>query len=113
MDDIFEIYDLKVEVIEGDKPFVCSHHVGDYFLVQGENLVFPETKAFSMYAMSAILPLLPVKQRKTHENDWISTDSIFACPDPNCGARFKVSRIGVRKQSHSECTVVPLGKEEE
>ncbi|HAC24338.1 MAG TPA: TIGR04076 family protein, partial [Cytophagales bacterium] len=25
----FHLYDLKVEVIEGDKPFVCSHQVGD------------------------------------------------------------------------------------
>lgn len=111
MDDTFELYDLKVEVIEGDKPFVCSHKVGDYFLVQGENLMFPETDHFSMYSLSAILPLLPVKQRKTDDNDWISTDSVFACPDPNCGAKFKVTRIGVRKFSHGECTVVPLNKE--
>ena len=108
MEDNFELYDLKVEVIEGDKPFVCSHKVGDYFLVQGENLVFEDTKSFSMYSLSAILPLLPVKQRMTDKNDWISTDSVFACPDPNCGAKFKVTRIGVRKFSHAECTVVPL-----
>lgn len=25
----FHLYDLKVEVIEGDKPLVCSHQVGD------------------------------------------------------------------------------------
>ena len=39
MDDKFEMYDLKVEVVEGDKPMVCSHKAGDYFLVEGENLV--------------------------------------------------------------------------
>ncbi len=50
MDDRFELYDLKVEVVEGDRPFVCSHHVGDFFLVEGENLVFPENNSFSMYA---------------------------------------------------------------
>ena len=48
MDDTFTLYDLKVEVVAGDRPFVCSHRVGDYFLVEGENLVFPEGCRFSM-----------------------------------------------------------------
>ena len=34
MDDTFTLYDLKVEVVAGDRPMVCSHKVGDYFLVQ-------------------------------------------------------------------------------
>ena len=34
MDDSFEIYDLKVEVTATERPMVCSHHVGDYFLVE-------------------------------------------------------------------------------
>ena len=36
MDDTFTLYDLKVEVVATDRPMVCSHKVGDYFLVQGE-----------------------------------------------------------------------------
>ena len=112
MDDEFELYDLKVEVIEGDRPFVCSHRAGDYFLVEGENLIFPQTDHFSMYSLSALLPLLPAKQRKTDPNDWLTTDCIFACPDPNCGARFRVTRTGIRKFSHGECTLVPLNKKE-
>ena len=86
MNDAFELYDLRVETEETEKPFVCSHHAGDYFLVQGENLIFPETNSFSMYALSAILPLLPAKQRVTNPNDWMTTDAYIACPDPNCGA---------------------------
>ena len=35
-DDSFTLYDLKVEVVAGEKPMVCSHHPGDYFLVQGK-----------------------------------------------------------------------------
>ena len=34
---------------------VCSHKVGDYFLVQGENLVFPKETSFSMYSLSCLL----------------------------------------------------------
>lgn len=112
MKDEFSLYDLKVEVIEGDKPFVCSHHVGDYFEVIGENLVFSDTNSFSMYALSALLPLLPAKQRVLHKNDWMLSDTIIACPDPNCGARFKITRCGIRTFSHSACTVVPLEGEE-
>lgn len=113
MDDTFELYDLKVEVVATDRPMVCSHKVGDYFLVQGENLVFPENTSFSMYSLSALLPLLPAKERPLHPNDWMLSDTEIACPDPNCGARFKITRIGKRIQSHGACTVVPLVKTEE
>ena len=106
--DEFELYDLKVEVVAGDRPMVCGHTVGDYFLVEGENLVFPENNTFSMYALSALLPLLPAKQRVTDTNDWMYTDDEIACPDPNCGARFRITRIGKRTFKHGDVTVVPL-----
>ena len=111
MNDEFTLYDLKVEVIASDKPMVCSHEVGDYFLVEGENIIFPEKNSFSMYALSALLPLLPAKQRMLHKNDWMLSDSIIACPDPNCGARFKITRKGIRTFSHAQCTVVPIDEE--
>ena len=108
MDDTFELYDLKVEVVATDRPFVCSHREGDYFLVEGENLVFPQTDRFSLYALAALLPLLPAKQRVLQENDWMHTDTEFACPDPNCGARFRVTRIRPRRFHHADVTAVPL-----
>ena len=108
MDDTFQLYDLKVEVVAGDKPMVCSHHAGDYFLVQGENLIFPANPSFSMYALAALIPILPAKQRVTDHNDWMYTDSEIACPDPNCGARFRITRIGIRTFHHSETTVVKM-----
>lgn len=111
-DDSFELYDLKVEVSAPRSGMVCSHKEGDYFLVHGENLVFGECSSFSMYALAALIPVLPAKQRKTADNDWMSTDAYIACPDPNCGAVFKITRTGVRKFRHSECTVVPLNKEQ-
>ena len=112
MDDSFSLYNLRVEVVATEKPMVCSHQAGDYFFVVGENIVFPENNYFSMYALSAILPLLPVKQRELHPNDWMLSDSEIACPDPNCGARFKITRIGTQEFRHSECTVVPRQNKE-
>ena len=104
----FVLYDLKVEVVEGDKPFVCSHHVGDAFEVRGEKLYFKTDRPFSLYALAALLPLLPAKQRPLNQFDWMATDHIIACPDPHCGARFKISRIGKQIIKRSDTTIVPL-----
>ena len=112
-DDSFDLYDLKVEVVATDRPMVCGHRAGDWFLVQGENLVFPQTRCFSMYALAALLPLLPAKQRALQENDWMQSYALIACPDPNCGAMFKITRVGKRKLSHSECTVVKVSAQED
>ena len=104
----FTLYDLKVEVITGDKPFVCNHRLGDAFEVHGENLVFKAGQTFSLYTLSALLPLLPAKQRPLNRFDWMATDHIIACPDPHCGARFKISRIGKRTLRRDETTIVPM-----
>jgi len=116
-DDSYKLYKLRVTVIldrdeNGNiiKDFVCSHKEGDYFEVEGENLIFPQTTSFSMYSLSALLPLLPAKERITHENDWMTTDTDIACPDPKCGAKFRIIRTGEITQKHSEVTKVPLRK---
>ena len=111
VDDAFELYDLRVDVVAGDRPMVCSHRLGHAFDVRGENLIFAEPD-FSMYALAALLPLLPAKQRDTHPHDWMTTDADIACPDPNCGARFRISRTGRRSFRHQDVTVVPLPSKE-
>ncbi|HUP22917.1 MAG TPA: TIGR04076 family protein [Thermoanaerobaculia bacterium] len=112
-DDTFTLWDLRVEVEDGVRPMVCSHRAGDWFELSGENLSMPMGQSFSIYALAALLPLLPAKQRATHPNDWMSTDETIACPDPNCGARFRIRRVRQRTFRHSEVTVVPLpGRED-
>ena len=106
--DEFELWDLRVEVVGEQDAMVCGHTVGDYFEVSGENLKLPPDQSFSIYALAALLPLLPAKQRMTHNNDWMTTDAEIACPDPNCGARFRITRTGKSTFRHSETTVVPL-----
>lgn len=107
-DDRFELYDLRVEVIASERPMVCSHRAGDWFELHGENLVLPPGQPFSVYALAALLPLLPAKQRLTAPNDWMTTDTDIACPDPNCGARFRITRTSMRTFRHGEVTAVPL-----
>ena len=108
MNDEFELWDLRVEVVGDADDMVCGHVPGQVFELSGENLTFPAGEPFSMYALAAILPLLPAKQRMTDPNDWMTTDADIACPDPNCGARFRITRTGKTTFRHSETTVVPL-----
>jgi len=106
--DEFMLYDLRVEVVEGDGPMVCNHRPGDYFELSGENLTLPPGQSFPIYPLAALLPLLPAKQRETAPTDWMTTDSEVACPDPLCGARFRITRTGTRTFRHSQVTRVPL-----
>jgi uncharacterized repeat protein (TIGR04076 family) len=97
--DEFTLYDLRVEVVECRGTMVCNHEIG------------PPNQTFPIYPLAALLPLLPAKQRETHRNDWMTTDVDLACPDPNCGAIFRISRTGKRTFRHSEVTAVPLSTE--
>ena len=109
MNDEFELYDLRVEVIETDRPFVSHVRAGDYFEVIGGRIILPaERPSFSLYAMMAVLPFIPAKQRPTHPNDWMSTDSEIACLDPACGARFRITRLGKRVLHHADFSANPL-----
>lgn len=109
-DDEFVLYDLRIEVVETPgKPFVSHVKVGDWFEVIGGRLVFPPDRpSFSLYAMMAVLPFIPAKQRPTHPNDWMSTDSEIASLDPACGAKFRITRLKERTLHHADYSALPL-----
>ena len=110
-DDRFELYDLRVEVVAPPGAVIqCNAKVGDSFEVRGELLHFAQP--FSMYSLAALLPLLPAKQRPCHPNDWMSTDTRVACPDPHCHAHFEIRRMGTRQFSHAQTTAVSLQPKE-
>jgi TIGR04076 family protein len=92
----FWLYDLRVETVLDGRTPVCRHVEGESFAVEGEALVFDRGQRVSMYALAAVLPLLPAKQRPTDEEDWMSTDAEVACPDPHCGGRFRITRTAKR-----------------
>jgi uncharacterized repeat protein (TIGR04076 family) len=103
--DIFELYDLKVEVIAppGAKLW-CNAHPGDWFELRGELLHLPPGQGFSIYSLAAVLPLLAAKQRVTHPNDWMDSDAEIACPDPNCPSRLRITRLGTRRFHRADTT---------
>ena len=111
-DDGFELHDLRVEVIAPDgATLYCGAKPGDYFELRGEMLHLPPGQAMSIYSIAAVLPLLPAKQRATDPNDWMSTDTEVACPDPNCPSRLRITRLAKRRFAHAQTTAVPLHRE--
>ena len=110
-DDTFTLYDLKVEWIAGEWPCWCGAKEGDHFLLRGEHIEFGPGVKWSIYTMAILLPLLPAKQRMTDPNDWMTTDTDVACLDPNCGSRFRISRLAKQTFRHSETTAVKLNKD--
>jgi uncharacterized repeat protein (TIGR04076 family) len=103
--DQFELYDLRVTVVEVRGRSVCGLAVGDYFeLTESSRLRIPAGKHFCMYALSSVLPLLAAKQRQLTANDWLERDSLVACPDPDEQLIMKIDRVARRTLQTDELT---------
>ena len=91
------LYDLRVTVERIEGRSVCGLEVGDYFEVTESNRIrIPEGKHFCMYALQSVLPLLPAKQRRLPDSDWLEQDSLVSCPDPDERVVMRIERIGER-----------------
>jgi uncharacterized repeat protein (TIGR04076 family) len=98
-----QLYDLRVTVdsIEG-RP-VCGLSPGDYIdLTDSSQLRLPPGGHFCLYALAAVLPLLPAKQRQLPESDWLERDSLVACPDPEERLIMRITRTGQRSLRSSD-----------
>lgn len=105
MSEEMELYDLRVVVdrIEG-RP-VCGLRPGDCFEVrESSRVTIPEGRHFCLYAMAAVLPLLPAKQRALAAGDWMAADSEVACPDPEERLIMRIERTGVSSMSTQDLT---------
>ena len=101
----FEIYDLRVTVHEIKGRSVCGMKVGDYFEVtESSKLRIPDGKHFCIYALSAVLPLLPAKQRVLDDNDWLEKDMLVACPDPEEQLIMRIERTKRRIMNSDDLT---------
>jgi uncharacterized repeat protein (TIGR04076 family) len=100
-----EVFDLRVTVERIEGRSVCGMQVGDWFEVTESSRVrIPEGRHFCLYALSAVLPLLPAKQRKLPDGDWLEQDSLVCCPDPEERLIMRIERIGKRSIPTSELT---------
>ncbi|HLC66419.1 MAG TPA: TIGR04076 family protein [Candidatus Nanoarchaeia archaeon] len=104
----FELYNLRVEISDRSGAIVGKHKIGEYFDVIGEDIFFPAGQGFSLYALAALLPLLPAKQRATDAHDWMTSDEYVADPDPHCKAVYKITRTGKTLFRRTDVTATPL-----
>jgi uncharacterized repeat protein (TIGR04076 family) len=74
--------DLRVVVERVGGTCTSQMKLGDSFLLRGGRLYLPAGRPFCLYALAATLPLLPAKQRRLEEGDWMATDHRVICPDP-------------------------------
>jgi uncharacterized repeat protein (TIGR04076 family) len=104
-EETFSLYDLRVTVVEIRGRSVCGLKVGDFFEVRkSSQVVIPEGKHFCLYALASVLPLLPAKQRALDPTDWLASDSLVACPDPDEQLIMKIEPIGRATLKKSDLT---------
>ena len=99
------LYDIRVTVERIEGRSVCGLEVGDYFEVTESSRVrIPEGRHFCLYALQSVLPLLPAKQRKLPDEDWLEQDSLVCCPDPEERVVMRIERIGERVMRSEDLT---------
>lgn len=100
-----ELYDLAVVVDRIEGRSVCGLTVGDRFeVVRSSQLRLPEGGHFCIYALAAVLPLLPAKQRALAAGDWLERDSLVACPDPDERLIMRIERTGTSRLRTGDLT---------
>jgi len=101
----FTLHDLRVTVATIEGRSVCGLRVGDYFeLTESSQIRIPAGRHFCLYALAAVLPLLPAKQRALDEADWLAQDNLVACPDPEERLIMRIERIGQRELRAEDLT---------
>jgi uncharacterized repeat protein (TIGR04076 family) len=94
----FTLFDLRVVVEKIEGRSVCGLKPGDYFdVTESSRIRIPADRHFCIYALSAILPLLPAVQRRLADDDWLEQDTLVACPDPDERVLMRIERIAERK----------------
>lgn len=88
------MYDLRI-VVEEVRGF-CDLPLkpGDYVEVKGGRLHLPDGKFFCIWALQALMPMIPAKQRHiVEENDWLPDTQRMVCPDPDGQVIFRFERV--------------------
>lgn len=99
------LFDLRVTVERIDGRSVCGMRVGDYFdLVNSSQLRIPADRHFCVFALQSVIPLLAAKQRQLPADDWLETDSLVCCPDPDERLIMRIERTAQRVLDAGELT---------
>lgn len=100
-----ELFELRLVVDRIEGRSVCGMKVGDYIdLVESSQLCLPAGQHFCMYALQAALPMLPAKQRRLPDADWLESESLVACPDPEERLIMRIERTAVARLRSTDLT---------
>lgn len=94
--------DVVVDRIEGRS--VCGMRVGDRFRVTESSRLTTTSGHFCLYAIQAVLPMIPAKQRPLPAGDWLEKDSEVACPDPEERLIMRIERGELRGMRSEDLT---------
>jgi uncharacterized repeat protein (TIGR04076 family) len=73
---------LRVVVDEVRGNCTSGMQPGDAFILHSGRLYIPAGGHFCLYALQAVLPMLPAKQRLLQDGDWLKDAQQVICPDP-------------------------------
>ena len=92
----FDLANLRVTVVAIEGRSVCGLEVGDWFdVTESSRVRIPDGRHFCLYALAAVIPLLPAKMRALDPNDWMAQDSLVVCPDPEERLTMRISRTDI------------------
>jgi uncharacterized repeat protein (TIGR04076 family) len=97
--------DLRIVVEEVRGKCTSGMKPGDYFVLRSGRLYVPAGGFFCLYALHAVLPLLPAKQRPLEDGDWPKEDSRVICPDPAGNVIMRIERLPCDSRSTAETAI--------
>jgi len=83
--------DLKIFVERIDGRCNEGTQVGHWALVRGSSLYLAQP--FCLYAMQAVLPMLPAMSRPLQADDWMATENAVICPDPLGDVVMRIEKL--------------------
>ena len=83
--------DLRIAVARIDGRCLEGMRVGHTALLRGSSLYLAQP--FCLYAMQAVLPLLPAMQRPLEPDDWMATENDVICPDPLGNVILRIEKV--------------------
>jgi uncharacterized repeat protein (TIGR04076 family) len=101
--DDMQLYDIRVVVDRIEGRSVCGMSVGDCLEVRNSAQLSIEDH-FCIYALQAVLPMIPAKQRQLPPGDWMEQDQFVACPDPEERLIMRIERGALRSMRSSDLT---------
>jgi len=86
------VYRVILEVRSSHPACAAGYKVGERIVVENDMIRLDQTDRLCPYALSALLPYLPLLAHDTDPSDWIHRKEEIQCPDSKTPVVFLVQR---------------------